>query len=79
MSRPADANRTTPVPRDEEGRPFETPSAGEPPGPSGDEREVTGEPVETDAGWVTPRQQNVGKGKTATTANSHPPPKSGPS
>ena len=57
------------VPRDEDGAPVDEPRAEEPAGPAGDERAVTGEPVETDAGWVTPRQQNVGEGRTATTAN----------
>lgn len=62
------------VPRDEDGAPVDKPRADEPAGPSGDERAVTGEPVETDAGWVTPRQQNVGEGRTATTANAEPDP-----
>jgi hypothetical protein len=76
MSAPAD-DVSTPIPRDDEGRPIGNPSASEPTGPSDDEREVTGEPVETDAGWVTPRQQNVGRTRIATTAN--PAPKSAPS
>lgn len=60
----------TPVPRDEACDPIATPQPVEPRGPRGDERAVTGEPVETDAGWVIPQQQDVGAGRTADTASS---------
>jgi hypothetical protein len=65
MTKPTD----TPLPRDDDGRPFPTEATqDEPEGPSGDEREYTGEPVETDEGWTLPQQQNVGAGRTASTA-----------
>jgi hypothetical protein len=64
----------TPAPQDEDGRRFaRSGSSSEPAGPSDDEREYTGEPVETDEGWVVPQQQNVGAGRTATTANDDTP------
>jgi hypothetical protein len=62
---------TTPAPRDEDGRSFERTDA-EPDGPTDEERPYTGEPVETDEGWVVPQQQNVGVGRTTTTAGERP-------
>lgn len=54
-----------PLPRDEDGNSFPDDDSTS----DLDEADVIGEPVETDAGWVTPQQQNVGAGRTASTAN----------
>lgn len=66
----AEPGTDTPIPRDGDGHPIDAPQADEPPPTAPEDREVTGEPVETDEGWVIPQQQNVGADQTATTATS---------
>jgi hypothetical protein len=69
-----DPTTDTPLPRDDDGRPFPTEGTQvEPDGPTAEEREYTGEPVETDEGWTLPQQQNVGAGRTASTADADTP------
>jgi hypothetical protein len=67
-----DTHHETPAPKDDRGRSFPASRSGAAPEVGDEAREHTGEPVETDEGWVLPQQQNVGPGNQASNAEVDP-------